>query len=132
MIELFPSEWMPAVGTVLYSAPDNLAAAAPDLLEALEKLGFQAKGVRGEMASLLKIPKPAIAHVIIKEVLQHYVVIYAATEKHIEVMDPGTGQMHKYTHEDFRKIRTGVLESFCRVVRGQRSNLHRCPAVGCP
>lgn len=79
------------------------------LLEALEKLGFQAKGVRGEMASLLKIPKPAIAHVIIKEVLQHYVVIYAATEKHIEVMDPGTGQMHKYTHEDFRKIRTGVL-----------------------
>ncbi|MFN7405653.1 MAG: peptidase domain-containing ABC transporter [Cyclobacteriaceae bacterium] len=79
------------------------------LLEALEKLGFQAKGVRGEMASLLKIPKPAIAHVIIKEVLQHYVVIYAATEKHIEVMDPGTGQMHKYTHEDFRKIWTGVL-----------------------
>lgn len=79
------------------------------LLEALEKLGFQAKGVRGEMASLLKIPKPAIAHVIIKEVLQHYVVIYAATEKYIEVMDPGTGQMHKYTHEDFRKIRTGVL-----------------------
>ena len=45
------------------------------LLEALEKLGFQAKGVRGEMDGLLKIPKPAIAHVIIKEVLQHYVVI---------------------------------------------------------
>jgi len=79
------------------------------LLEALEKLGFQAKGVRGEMASLLKIPKPAIAHVIIKEVLQHYVVIYAATEKYIEVMDPSTGQMRKYTPEDFRKIWTGVL-----------------------
>ena len=45
------------------------------LLEALQKLGFQAKGVCGEMDSLLKIPKPAIAHVIIKEVLQHYVVI---------------------------------------------------------
>jgi ATP-binding cassette subfamily B protein len=79
------------------------------LLEALQKLGFQAKGVRGEMASLLKIPKPAIAHVIIKEVLQHYVVIYAATEKYIEVMDPGTGQMQRYNHEDFKKIWTGVL-----------------------
>ena len=30
--------WMPAVGTVLYSAPDNIEAAAPDLLKALEAL----------------------------------------------------------------------------------------------
>lgn len=30
--------WIPAVGTVLYSAPDNFAAAAPDLLQALEGL----------------------------------------------------------------------------------------------
>jgi hypothetical protein len=65
------------------------------LLEAVEELGFQAKGVRGETASLLRIPKPAIGHIIIKEVLQHYVVIYAATEKHIDVMDPGTSQMYK-------------------------------------
>jgi ATP-binding cassette subfamily B protein len=37
------------------------------------------------------------------------VVIYGATEKYIEVMDPGTGEMHRYNHEDFRKIWTGVL-----------------------
>ena len=30
--------WIPAVGTVLYSAPDNIEAAAPDLLKALEGL----------------------------------------------------------------------------------------------
>lgn len=30
--------WIPTVGTVLYSAPDNLATAAPDLLQALEGL----------------------------------------------------------------------------------------------
>ena len=30
--------WIPAVGTVLYSAPDNIEAAAPDLLKALEAL----------------------------------------------------------------------------------------------
>lgn len=79
------------------------------LLEALEKLGFQAKGVRGQMDSLQKIPKPAIAHVVIKEVLHHYFVIYDATPKYIEVMDPADGQMHKYSHEDFKKIWTGVL-----------------------
>ncbi len=79
------------------------------LLEALQKLGFQAKGVRGEMDSLLKIPRPAIAHVIIKEVLQHYVVIYEATDKYIEVMDTGLGKMERYAHEDFKKIWTGVL-----------------------
>jgi len=27
--------WIPTVGTVLYSAPDSLTAAAPDLLDAL-------------------------------------------------------------------------------------------------
>ena len=34
------------------------------LLEVLQKLGFQAKGVRGEMDSLLKIPKPAIPRLL--------------------------------------------------------------------
>jgi ATP-binding cassette subfamily B protein len=79
------------------------------LLEALQKLGFQAKGVRGEMDSLKKIPKPAIAHVVVKEVLQHYVVIYGVTDKYIEVMDPGLGKMERYALDDFKKIWTGVL-----------------------
>ncbi|MFN7791499.1 MAG: peptidase domain-containing ABC transporter, partial [Cyclobacteriaceae bacterium] len=79
------------------------------MIEAAEKLGFQAKGVKGPFESLFKIPKPAIAHVIIKEVLLHYVVIYDATPKYIEVMDPGDGQVHRHTHEEFRKIWTGVL-----------------------
>ncbi len=79
------------------------------MIEAAEKLGFQAKGVKGSFESLFKIPKPAIAHIIVKEVLHHYVVIYNATQSHIEVMDPGDGQVHKHTHEEFKKIWTGVL-----------------------
>lgn len=79
------------------------------IIEAASKLGFDAKGVKGEFDSLFKIPKPAIAHVIIKEILHHYVVIYKTTPKHIEVMDPGDGAMHRYTHEEFKKIWTGVL-----------------------
>ena len=79
------------------------------MIEAAEKIGFEAKGVKGTFDSLFKIPKPAIAHVIVKEVLHHYVVIYKTTDKYIEVMDPGDGQMHRKTHDEFKKEWTGVL-----------------------
>lgn len=79
------------------------------MIEAATRLGFQAKGVRGTFESLSKIPKPAIAHVIVKEVLHHFVVIYDITDKHIVVMDPGPGKLVKHTHDEFKKIWTGVL-----------------------
>jgi len=79
------------------------------LVEAAQKLMFEAKGVRGEFESLFKIPNPSIAHVIINDALHHYVVIYRTTLSYIEVMDPEDGQLHKYSHEDFKKIWTGVL-----------------------
>src|SRR5260221_6386464 len=79
------------------------------LVHALDKLGFQAKGVRGGVDSLSKIPLPAIAHVVVKEALHHYVVIYKVSKTHIEVMDPGDGQMNCYTHEKFKTLWTGVL-----------------------
>jgi len=79
------------------------------LVEAAGKMGFLAKGVRGEWDSLFKIPKPAIAHVIVKEVLHHYVVLVKTTDKYIEIMDPGDGAIHKLEHEEFKKQWTGVL-----------------------
>ena len=79
------------------------------LVEAAGKMGFLAKGVRGEWDSLFKIPKPAIAHVIVKEVLQHYVVLIKTTGKYIEIMDPADGDLHKIPHEEFKKEWTGVL-----------------------
>ena len=79
------------------------------LINGAEHLGFQAKGVRGGFDSLFKIPRPAIAHLIIKEVLHHYVVIYNATHKYIEVMDPSDGHLHRYDHESFKKVWSGAL-----------------------
>uniref|UniRef100_F4C8M0 Xenobiotic-transporting ATPase n=2 Tax=Sphingobacteriaceae TaxID=84566 RepID=F4C8M0_SPHS2 len=79
------------------------------ILEAAQLLGFEAKGVRGPFESLFKIPKPAIAHIVVEGVLQHYVVIYKVTKRWIEVMDPLDGQFHKKSHEDFKKIWTGAL-----------------------
>jgi ABC-type bacteriocin transporter len=79
------------------------------VVEAAGKMGFLAKGVKGDWDSLFKIPKPAIAHVIVDGKLAHYVVIYKAWEKHIEIMDPGDGEIHKVGHEKFRKEWSGVL-----------------------
>ncbi len=79
------------------------------LLQAAEKLGFTAKGVKGAADALPKIPLPAIAHVVVKEVLQHYVVIYKVTEKYLEIMDPGTGKLEKMPMEKFTAMWTGVL-----------------------
>nr|WP_320117334.1 peptidase domain-containing ABC transporter [uncultured Marinifilum sp.] len=88
---------------------DKKGTNALGLIKAAEKLGFTAKGVRGGLDSLPKIPLPAIAHVIVKKVLQHYVVIYKVTDKYIEVMDPGDGQIHKKSIAEFEKEWTGVL-----------------------
>jgi ABC-type bacteriocin transporter len=92
-----------------YAGTDKKGTNVLGLIEAAEKLGFEAKGVRGELDSLFKIPKPAIAHIIVKEQLHHYVVIYEVTKTYIKIMDPGDGKIHKRTHEEFLKEWTGVL-----------------------
>lgn len=92
-----------------YASTDKKGTNVLGLIEAAQKLGFEAKGVRGDLNSLFKIPKPAIAHVIIREVLHHYVVIYEVTKTHVVVMDPGDGKVHKKTHKEFQEEWTGVL-----------------------
>lgn len=82
------------------------------LIKAAEKMGFTAKGVKGGPDALPKIPLPAIAHVIVKEVLHHYVVLYSIKKEQVEYMDPADGQLHKISIEEFTKIWTGVLVLF--------------------
>lgn len=100
------------------------------MLQAAEKIGFQAKGVKGNSDALSKIPTPAIAHVIILEKLQHYVVIYEIKKEMVRYMDPADGEMHKSTIAEFSQIWTGVLlllvpnESF-RTGNNKTSNLTR-------
>ena len=84
------------------------------IIEAAEKMGFTAKGVKGGFDALPEIPLPAIAHVIVKEQLHHYVVLYKVTKAEIVVMDPGYGKMQTYSYEDFQKIWTGVLILFAK------------------
>lgn len=79
------------------------------MLEGAQKLGFDAKGIKADTSSLYKIPKPAIAHVVIGGQLQHFVVIYRVTQKHVRIMDPGTGKSTNITIDNFKKQWTGVL-----------------------
>ncbi len=92
-----------------YAGTDKKGTNVLGMVEAAEKLGFEAKGVRGEWESLSKIPKPAIAHIVVRKQLQHFIVIYKVTDTHITIMDPGDGKMHKKTKEEFLEEWTGVL-----------------------
>jgi ABC-type bacteriocin transporter len=91
-----------------YASTDKKGTNILGLLEAANKLGFSAKGVRGAMENLPDIPLPIIAHVI-KGELHHYIVVYRITHAYIEVMDPEDGRLHRLQHDDFKKIWSGVL-----------------------
>ena len=79
------------------------------MIKAAEKFGFVAKGVKGEFAALYEIPLPAVAHIIVKKQLQHYVVIYKITKTHVHIMDPGPGKMIQMPIEEFKEQWTGIL-----------------------
>lgn len=88
---------------------DKEGSSVLGLVKGAEKMGFDAKGVKGNSTSLPKIPIPAIAHLVLKNKLQHYVVIYRVTKKHIQVMDPGPGKTKKIPRRSFEQSWTGFL-----------------------
>ena len=94
-----------------YAFTDQKGTNILGLIEAANKLGLSAKGVRAKFEALYIVPKPVIAHVIVHEQLQHFVVIYKVEKKkeYIENMDPGDGRMHRETNQEFEKMWTGVL-----------------------
>lgn len=92
-----------------YACTDRKGTNVLGMVEAANRLGFTAKGVRGTADALDKVPLPAIAHVVVKGTLQHYVVIYEVTRRHVVVMDPGDGRVHRRTHAEFEAEWSGVL-----------------------
>ncbi len=92
-----------------YAGTDKRGTNVLGLIEAAEKLGLQAKGAKGAFESLSKIPLPAIAHVVLKNGLHHFVVIYKVTKKDILFMDPADGQYHKKKMSEFKEIWSGVI-----------------------
>ncbi|PAM92432.1 peptidase C39 [Flavobacterium sp. IR1] len=113
-----------------YANTDKRGTNVLGIIEAAEKMGFIAKGVKGGLDSLDKIPLPAIAHIVTKEQIQHYVVIYKVDKSKITVMDPAFGKMETYTLEKFQEVWSGVLILFApnddfKIVNDKTSVLKR-------
>jgi ATP-binding cassette, subfamily C, bacteriocin exporter len=100
---------MPVSRIRQYAGTDKKGTNVLGLIEAAEKLGFQAKGAKGTLESLSKIPLPAIAHFVLKSGLHHFMVIFKVTKKEITLMDPADGQFHKKKYPDFEKDWSGVV-----------------------
>lgn len=97
-----------------YASTDTRGTNVLGIIQGAEKMGFTGKGVKGGIDALDKIPLPAIAHVVVKEQLHHYIVIYKVEKNIITAMDPAFGKLEKYTFEEFQKIWTGVLVLFAK------------------
>ncbi len=100
---------MPVSRIRQYAGTDKRGTNILGLIEASEKLGFQTQGAKGNFESLAKIPLPAIAHVVLKNQLHHYVVVYKVHRKYILIMDPDDGKIHKKMPDEFKKEWTGAI-----------------------
>jgi ATP-binding cassette, subfamily C, bacteriocin exporter len=78
------------------------------MIQAAEKLGFSATGVRVSVDVLKIILLPVVAHVIIDNILQHFVVIYKIKKGEIYISDPAKGII-RCTINEFCNIWDGVL-----------------------
>lgn len=80
---------------------DKQGTNAYGIIKAAERLGFSAKGVKGNKEAFFsEFPLPCIAHVIVDGNLLHYVVIHKITKKQVVIADPGRGII-KLTPEEF-------------------------------
>ncbi len=70
---------------------DRIGTNLLGLLQAAEKLGFSARGVKGSYTALAQVPLPAIAHVKTEEGLGHFVVLHRVQSNAVIVADPGRG-----------------------------------------
>ncbi|WP_338852766.1 peptidase domain-containing ABC transporter (plasmid) [Clostridium perfringens] len=102
---------------------DKRGTNALGIIQAAEKLGFSAKGIKvNEPEDIFsEIPLPAIAHVIIDKVLLHYVVIHKVSKKEIIISDPAKGIV-KYTPKEFFSIWSGILLIMTPTVEFKKGN----------
>ena len=74
-----------------------------DIVNAAKTIGFNAFGATGKYEDLMKEKMPAIAHVVIDDTLNHFVVVYKITHRKVYVSDPGKGK-YWLTKDNFLEI----------------------------
>jgi ATP-binding cassette subfamily B protein len=78
------------------------------LIEAAERIGFSAKGVKGPYESLARVPLPAIAHWKTEDGLGHFVVLHRVNDDSVVVADPARW-VERMPRDDFSQRWTGYL-----------------------
>ncbi len=78
------------------------------LCQAAEAYGMECKGLKVDFDFLRSLEVPAIAH-ILKDNLQHFVVVFGVCENKVYLMDPAVGKMEFRKEMDFRESWTGIL-----------------------
>lgn len=79
------------------------------LSHAAGQLGYSAKGVRAAKDALPRAPFPAIAHLLLADGAQHYVVVERADERRVWIMDPAVGKHRVARRTEFDAQWSGVL-----------------------
>lgn len=90
---------------------NNNGTTAYNLINTAHKYGFNAVGKKISNLDNKDILLPAIAHIVTKNGLKHFVVIYKINKKDILIMDPAKGYK-KIKKEDFIKEWTNIILIF--------------------
>lgn len=93
-----------------FAKVDQYGANMLGLCTAAEKLGFDAEGLFGNIKSLLleNIDLPCIAHIIVDNRLEHFVVLFEISKTSVVLGDPARG-VQNYTIEGFEAVWTGHI-----------------------
>ena len=86
----------------------GVGTTAYNLVEASRSYGFEATGVFVDDVKNGNIYLPAIAHVVLKNGLNHFVVVYKISKNYVWLMDPATGK-NKMKIDDFNSIWDNIL-----------------------
>ena len=79
------------------------------LVEAAEKMGFLARGIKGAPDDLKSAPVPSIAHIITKKKFHHFVVLMRIGNQFVKIMDPEYGEIRKVPYKEIQDCWTGVI-----------------------
>jgi len=93
----------------VYSGTNTDGTTIGGLLSAAARIGLTARGFKGKISSLYKIPKPAILHLKRLDGILHFVVLYKISGKNVHIMDPAEGRINRVKIEEFNKEWTGYL-----------------------
>lgn len=103
-----------------YAGTDRRGTNVLGLVEAAQRLGFEARGVRGSVEALAQVPLPCIAHTT-QAGLLHYVTILRVAAGIVTVADPARGIV-RHPLNRFRTIWSGVLILLVPAPTFQRGN----------